>query len=516
MSGPKCMEIAYVPLAQARRGNRVQVEEWVATYTRLFAELAVIGRRLAATGGAFSPTAPSPEHLRKRLEKHFAPGLDGFQAVKELREAKLALESELAAAQSKLKDTSEDAHRRVRKLRDELAQTGSAKASLLEFVEQAELDDLSAPQRQNLRSIVESELRSFSLPDAMPDAPAAAEAMDLLEAAEEAVRQARQSLKRAQAACQQQIETMRAERAEERRQQIVQKLAGAAKTESLQKFLARHNATAVPAAPAEDKVQHKLDTLLAEIAVLEVTGGWQAIQSRAEQIRREREAGRRLILYEALVLDCGQRVRRLREYGRWAREMDELIDKALVHADQPEIRAVCEELRQVRRSGTCADLKPFAARLEQTLAAADKAAEREEKRRLLLQTLKGMGYEIVEGMETAIQTAGRIIVQRDSEAEYAVEVVVNDNLSLVQTTMVRFGEIGEVTEQQRLRDMEKEESWCHDHTQMREQLAQHGLNATLKTHLKPGERPVRVVQSSKRPAATLRGARRSGRQQKGA
>jgi hypothetical protein len=510
------MEIAYVPLAQARRCNRAQVEEWLATYTRLFSELAGLGRRLAVTGGDSSSAAPSPEHLKKRLEKHFAPGLDGFQAAVELREAKLALEHELVAAQAKLKDTIEDTRRRFRKLRNEIAQTASAKARLLEFVEQTELGELSAPQRQNLRNIVESELRSFSLPDAVPDAPAAAGAVELLEADEEEVRQARQSLEKAQAACQQQIERIRAERAEEHRQKIVQKLAGVAKTESLQEFLARHNASAAQAAPAEDKAQRKLDALLAEIAVLESTGGWQAIQSRAEEIRREREAGRRLMLYEALVLDCDQRVRRLREYERWAREMDELIDKALVHADQPGIRALCDELCQLRRSGSCADLKPLAARLEQKLSAGRKAAEREEKRRLLLQTLRGMGYEMVEGMETAMQTAGRIVVQRDGEAEYAVEVVVNDDLSLVQTAMVRFGENGEMTEQQRLRDKEKEESWCQDHTQMREQLAQHGLNATLKMHLKPGEHPVRVMQGSKRPAATRVDARRSGRQQKSA
>ena len=42
------------------------------------------------------------------LEKHFAPGLGGFEAVVELREAKLALESELAAGRAKLKDSLED------------------------------------------------------------------------------------------------------------------------------------------------------------------------------------------------------------------------------------------------------------------------------------------------------------------------------------------------------------------------------------------------------------------------
>jgi hypothetical protein len=119
-------------------------------------------------------------------------------------------------------------------------------------------------------------------------------------------------------------------------------------------------------------------------------------------------------------------------------------------------------------------------------------------------------------METAMQTAGRIVVQRDGETEYAVEMVVNADLSLVQTAMIRFGEAGDMTEQQRLRDKEKEESWCQNHAEMREKLAEHSLSATMKLHLQPGEFPVRVVQSPRRPAATVTAARRSRQREMGA
>ena len=59
MSGPKCMEIAYVPMAEACQYNPAQVQEWLTAYTRLFAELAALGRRSAALGSVFSPAAPS-------------------------------------------------------------------------------------------------------------------------------------------------------------------------------------------------------------------------------------------------------------------------------------------------------------------------------------------------------------------------------------------------------------------------------------------------------------------------
>ncbi|MEI8043199.1 MAG: hypothetical protein WCL11_17450 [Verrucomicrobiota bacterium] len=509
------MEIQYVPLAQARRGNRAQVREWLATYTRLFADLTALANRLAAAGNPYTPASPSPEHLRKRLDRHFAPEADGFQSVIEMREAKLALENELAAAQGRLKGTLQDTRRRWRNLGESVRQTAASKTALLEFVEQTCLVELNPDQQQELGALAEATLQTFSLPEVTREAPPSEVTPNMLDGPEAHLAQAQQILQKAQADVQHFIEKVRAERAEEQRQKIVRKLSSLAKKESLQDFLACHASSPAAEALAEDHVQRKLDALLAEIGVLETTGGWQAIQKRAEEIRREREASRRLMLYEALVLDCDQRIRRLREYERWAQEMDELIDKAAVHSDQPGIQAMCDDLRQLRRSGTCANLKPLAARLEETLTAADKAAQREEKRRLLLQSLKSMGYAIIEGMETAMQTAGRIVVQRDGESEYAVEMVVNDDLSLVQTAMIRFGEAGEMTEQQRLRDKEKKESWCQNHAAMREKLAEHGLDATMKLHLQPGEFPVRVVQGSRRPAATVTGARRFGQRQMG-
>ena len=62
------------------------------------------------------------------------------------------------------------------------------------------------------------------------------------------------------------------------------------------------------------------------------------------------------------------------------------IYKAMTHADQPGFGAISDEPRQSRRSGTCAGLKALSARLEKNLAAADRAAQREEKRPLLLHT----------------------------------------------------------------------------------------------------------------------------------
>lgn len=225
--GPKCMKIVYAPLAEARRGNRAQTQEWLTTYTRLFTDLTALTSRLTAAGNPYSPASPSPEHLRKRLDRHFAPGSDGFQAVVEMREAKLALGNELAAAQDRLKGTLQDTRRRWRNLGVSFRQTATSKTALLEFVEQTCLVELSPEQQQELRALAATALQTFSLPEVTQEAPPGDVTSDMLAGPE------------------------------------------------------------------------------AHLA-----------------------------------------------YERWEGEMDELIDKAAVHSDQPDIQAMGNELRQLRRSGT--------------------------------------------------------------------------------------------------------------------------------------------------------------------
>src|SRR5205085_3974954 len=91
---------------------------------------------------------------------------------------------------------------------------------------------------------------------------------------------------------------------------------------------------------------------------------------------------------------------------------------------------------------------------------------------------------------------------KPGDSEYAIEMVGNTDLSLVQTSMVRYAESGEASRAQKLRDIEREEEWCQDHSKLRERLAQRGLDARFKLKLPTGAHPVKIVQKQKRPAAT--------------
>ena len=128
------------------------------------------------------------------------------------------------------------------------------------------------------------------------------------------------------------------------------------------------------------------------------------------------------------------------------------------------------------------------------IAAEDQRRLADERRQAILESLAAIGYEI-DGtpMETAVVRAGKLVIRKPGNAEYAVEMGVNPEFSLLQTAMVRHADNADLTEQQRLRDCEQEESWCGDRARLREELARHGFNSAFKLRLPSGQHPLRVI-----------------------
>jgi hypothetical protein len=115
-------------------------------------------------------------------------------------------------------------------------------------------------------------------------------------------------------------------------------------------------------------------------------------------------------------------------------------------------------------------------------------------------------------METALVKAGKVLLQKGGEPEYAVEMVSDSDLSLLQTAMIRYADNAEMTEQQSLRDRELEEAWCDDHRYIRQKLAERGFAAEFKLQIPAGEHPIKVVLSEEprsRKQAGQRGKQRA-------
>jgi hypothetical protein len=203
---------------------------------------------------------------------------------------------------------------------------------------------------------------------------------------------------------------------------------------------------------------------------------------------------------EALLMECAARLKDRRQFARWREEAQQLIDSA-AHLDDAAVGGIVSELRRLLTAGRVADLEALRLRLRAAIETAEARREREQRRRALVESVRSLGYETSEGMETALVQGGRLVLRRPGEEEYAVELVTDPALNQVQTALVRYAETAEMTEQQKRRDREREEHWCEDHAQLREAMAARGFESQFKMRLRPGEHPVKVVVDQARSAA---------------
>ena len=200
----------------------------------------------------------------------------------------------------------------------------------------------------------------------------------------------------------------------------------------------------------------------------------------------------------------------LRAVATWQAAVDALLHEAADYAGTA-VDAVVAELREIRRAGRVVPLEPWQKRLADTKQRELARLQREHKRRAILESLTALGYEISEGMDTAMVEAGKLVLRKPDDTDYAIEVVSNADLSLVQTAMVRYSDSDSMTEQQRLRDHEREADWCDDHKRIRDALGKKGYQTSFKMQFPAGAHPVRVVPRSAVPAArtTAHGKTRS-------
>ena len=167
----------------------------------------------------------------------------------------------------------------------------------------------------------------------------------------------------------------------------------------------------------------------------------------------------RRTLYEALAISFNAQLRHLREVNAWRKELRKLLGRTML-SSSPTVLAISEDLKKCDRAGRVVDLSGLRGRLENALAQEDAEQRSQRRRSAVLDSLAELGYEVQEGLETGLVQGGKLVVRKADEDEYAVELVVNNDCSLVQTAVIRYAAKLERSPYQHLRDREREETWC--------------------------------------------------------
>ncbi|HEU0089244.1 MAG TPA: hypothetical protein VFQ77_16625 [Pseudonocardiaceae bacterium] len=115
----------------------------------------------------------------------------------------------------------------------------------------------------------------------------------------------------------------------------------------------------------------------------------------------------------------------------------------------------------------------------------------------LTRGLEKLGYQVDQGFDTFTGDGARLRLVRDQWPEHAVSMVVEDGE--VRAMVVRT-ESAEGDDGVRL-DVEREQQWCADFDELRDELAGDGLRLDVQRLTAPGERQVPVAARRRRPAA---------------
>ena len=268
-------------------------------------------------------------------------------------------------------------------------------------------------------------------------------------------------------------------------------------------------------AAENDPTLTKLEKLLSSMASFENSANWAHLMEQVEAVRSEMDLEHRRTVYEGLTISFNSQLRHLREVNVWRKELLKLLAQAML-SSSPAAKAIAEELATLNRAGRVLDLNALSDRLEKVLAQ-EEAEERSQRRRnAILESLSELGYEIEEGLATGLVQGGKLILRKADEDEYAIELVMNNQCSLVQTAVIRYAANLEKLPYQHLRDREREETWCRDYAKWQERLKDQGWNTSFKLKMEPGQQPVKTVVDQSKIKANRNSARKQTTRQRAA
>jgi hypothetical protein len=125
----------------------------------------------------------------------------------------------------------------------------------------------------------------------------------------------------------------------------------------------------------------------------------------------------------------------------------------------------------------------------------------EARRRAVLNTLATLGYEVREGLMTALAENGSVVLRKSANPDYGVEVVSPEKGDRLAFRTVAFGDV--LSPRNKTRDTDAESTWCSDLEHLKKRVFAEAGHIVIERAVPVGAEPVKVVgaENSSRQAA---------------
>jgi hypothetical protein len=233
--------------------------------------------------------------------------------------------------------------------------------------------------------------------------------------------------------------------------------------------------------------ERRLDALVAELSIFDEAGDF---SRRADEIILERDASRRALLTDSLVMEAAAHVAAVRRREASSVRLMQAAD-SLNNVPGPEAEAlrgrISIAVRDGHAEGETALLTAADEMVDEHVCRAAAAA----RRRAVLAGLASLGYEVRETMSAAWERDGRIVVRKPGMTDYGVELGAPADAARLQVRLV--GSDQPLTPRDARSDADQETIWCSEFDRLRAGLAMNGTELIVERALRPGQQPLRTV-----------------------
>lgn len=196
----------------------------------------------------------------------------------------------------------------------------------------------------------------------------------------------------------------------------------------------------------------------------------------------------RALLMDSLVFDAAEEVRRQREWRVVASRAEEMLVALEAERDE-QCALACKKIDRALEARVVADLEASLTASAQLLEANARGRAAFARRAAVLTALASLGYEVREGMETALASSGRVVVRKVNVPDYGVEVA-----AVAESARFQVQVVGSATAHRTAaRDRDAETAWCGEVDELRESLRASGTELEIERALGVGATPVKTV-----------------------
>lgn len=192
---------------------------------------------------------------------------------------------------------------------------------------------------------------------------------------------------------------------------------------------------------------------------------------------------------DSLILELSEHIEQSKELA----EQREVAEALLLETEEYISDANNQEYQSLKAELQSCNIETIASYIERATAFRDLVRDRFEgasRRRVMLQGLADLGYEVNENLETAWVEQGSLVVAKNEQDTYGIELVGNESLDRCQVRVVGSKDRNQSS------DKEAEETWCEDFAAMRKAALQNGSEISIQKSLLPGQSPLKAYSES--------------------